>query len=199
MKKMISPNIKEITKEPAKELTKEQIEINAKRNQIINDWTRIRAEGYSIDHLEIKSSIIRGMGVFAKKDFNKGEIVEYCHSMVYDWREKYISDSTIMQYAYRHWCDCSDCKKHGGVKVTPFGFGSIYNSAETQETANLEFWVLSKHRLIAFEATKEIKKGEEILTWWGQGYYDTWCKPKVDWSKTEDGKKYISSKTGNTC
>jgi hypothetical protein len=174
------------------ELTEHQIKINAKRDKIINDWTKIRAEGYSTDHLEIKSDIIKGMGVFAKKDFNKGDIVEYCHSMLYDWREKYIHDRTIMEYAYRHWCDCTDCRNHGGLKITPFGFGSIYNSSETKETANIIHWIFPSHRFMAYEAVREIKKGEELVSWFGEGYYNDFCKPKVDWSNTEEGKRYIS-------
>jgi SET domain-containing protein len=196
MNKKIRPKVEELTKEPVQELTKEQIEINTKRDQIINDWTKRRTEGYSTDHLEIKSDIIKGMGVFAKKDINKGEIVEYCHSMIYDWREKYISDRAIIEYAYRHWCDCKECRTHGGLKITPFGFGSIYNSSETKDTANIMHWIFANHRLIAYEAIKEIKKGEELVSWFGERYYNDFCKPKVDWSNTEEGKKYISNKTG---
>ena len=132
------------------------------------------------------------MGVFAKKDFNKGDIVEYCHSMLYDWREKYIHDRTIIEYAYRHWCDCTDCRNHGGLKITPFGFGSIYNSSETKETANIIHWIFPSHRLMAYEALREIKKGEELVSWFGEKYYNDHCKPKVDWSNTEEGKRYIS-------
>jgi hypothetical protein len=38
---------------------------------------------------------------------------------------------------------------------------------------------------VAFSAIKEIKTGEEILTWWGQSYFDTWCKKK----QVEEEKK----------
>jgi hypothetical protein len=29
--------------------------------------------------------------------------------------------------------------------------------------------------LIVFVAQRDIQKDEEILTWWGEGYYQHWC------------------------
>jgi hypothetical protein len=31
---------------------------------------------------------------------------------------------------------------------------------------------------MAFIARKPIKAGDEIVTWWGQAYFDKWCKRK---------------------
>jgi hypothetical protein len=60
----------------------------------------------------------------------------------------------------------------------PMGFGMIYNSAPTEEAMNCFFAIVPAHRMMAFIAKKPIKAGEEVLTWWGQNYFDKWCKRK---------------------
>jgi hypothetical protein len=59
----------------------------------------------------------------------------------------------------------------------------IYNSANSDEEKNARYVVLSGLKLVAFGAVKEIQAGEEILTWWGQPYFDTWCKKKQEEEK----------------
>lgn len=137
-------------------------------------------KGISIPHLEIKASSIpnAGLGVFAKKDFETEEIIEFCHSVVLDWRMKYQADPKIKQYAYGANCGCNECKIHGQQVIIPSGFGLIYNSANSLEERNCGFTSISSSKLMVFFAVKPITAGEEILTWWGQNYYDKWCKPK---------------------
>ena len=144
------------------------------------------SSGLCNNNITVKESLIpgAGLGVFAKTDFAVHDIIEFCHSVVLDWRSRYVQIPKIKQYAYNHTCNCEDCKKHGGYVVIPMGYGMIYNSANSDEEKNARFTVLSALNLVAFSAIKEIKAGEEILTWWGQSYFDSWCK-----KKPEEGKK----------
>ena len=138
------------------------------------------SSGLCNNNIEVKESLIpgAGLGVFAKTNFSNDDIIEFCHSIVLDWRSRYVQIPKLKQYAYNHTCACSDCKKHGGYVVIPSGYGMIYNSANSDEEKNAKSTVLSGANLVAFSAIKDIKVGEEILTWWGQSYFDTWCKDK---------------------
>jgi hypothetical protein len=59
----------------------------------------------------------------------------------------------------------------------PLGFGPIYNSAERQHLKNADFFLFPEDSLIVFVAQKNIPANEEITVWWGDGYYESWCKP----------------------
>jgi hypothetical protein len=152
----------------------EQIKWKERRLILLNNWHKVKLNGSSNDSLEIKFVPNKGMGVFAKKDFKQNDVVEYCYSIVYDWRSKYQRDSTTTRYSYGIACNCKTCKEHGTLKIQPLGYGSIYNSADKVEDRNAQYYIYLKERLIAFEAVKDINKGEEILTWFGQPYYDFW-------------------------
>ena len=136
------------------------------------------SSGLCNNNIMVKESLIpgAGLGVFAKTDFAVNDIIEFCHSIVLDWKARYVHISKIKQYAYHHLCGCEECKRHGADVVLPTGYGMIYNSANSGEEKNCQFTILSSLNLMVFSAVKEIKTGEEILTWWGQGYFNCWCK-----------------------
>lgn len=62
--------------------------------------------------------------------------------------------------------------------VIALGYGSIYNCADSENDRNANFIVNLNTRSVTFVAEKDIEPDEEILMWWGEGYYNTWCKPK---------------------
>ena len=154
---------------------------------LVDKYSEIKASGY-LPSVSLKGADHKGMGVFASKDFEKEEAIEFCHCMIFDWPAKYQRDSTISKYAYPVSCHCNpgptrppcllNCPANGTRYILPLGYGAIYNCADKQEDANASFAIIADQLLMVFGATKQIKKGEEIVTWWGQGYYDTWCKPK---------------------
>lgn len=80
-------------------------------------------------------------------------------------------------------CNCNECIKNGIRSIQPLGYGSIYNSADSNDQKNANYYVFSKKRLIAYEANRNINKGEEILLWFGQPYYDTWITNLKDKNK----------------
>ena len=171
-----------VTKTP---LDVEQTKWKERKPIILNNWYKLKLSGLSNDSLEIKFIPNKGMGVFAKKDFKQNDVIEYCYSIVYDWRSKYQRDSTISRYAFNasSGCNCQNCRQHGHIQMQPLGYGSIYNSADKAEDRNAQYYIYLKERLIAFEAVKDINKGEEILTWFGQGYYDSWITNLGDKNK----------------
>jgi hypothetical protein len=136
--------------------------------------------GYLNPNLGVKKAGIKGLGVFALRDIEAGQDIEFCHGIVLSHRMKYVSDPQLKRYTYWAHCNCQECKNHGSQAVVPLGYGCIYNSADSKDDANAEFRVNATLGFVVFRAKKLIKVGDEILTWWGQGYYDTYCKPTHD-------------------
>jgi len=134
------------------------------------------ASSFAPSYLFIKETETRGLGVFSKKDFEKDEVIENCHSIILNWRRKYHNDRSIFQYAYWHNCPCQDCSRDGPIGLIPLGFGCVYNCSESESERNTNFKINLNAKIITFMASKKIKAGEEILTWWGQDYYNSWCK-----------------------
>ena len=140
-------------------------------------WENMKSNGYK-SHLIIKNIPPKGLGVFANRDFSEGEEIEYCHMIPMAFKRRYIHDPGIIKYAYWSSCQCDDCKKHGQSGFILLGNGSIYNSANSEKELNATFRIYTDFQVTVFKATKKIKKDEEILVWWGQRYYDTWCSQK---------------------
>lgn len=145
----------------------------------VAEWKKLKVQGVLNDHLEIKESPGRGMGVFARKDIAEGDVIEYCHAIVLDWRRKYIGDSQIRRYAFWSGCSCVECKAHGEMAGIPLGYGSIYNSGDKEEDANAYYQFYASDSFQVFIAKRTIAVGEEILVWYGQEYLDYWC-PKPE-------------------
>lgn len=129
-------------------------------------------------YLYLKFTKEKGFGVFTKKKIKKEEIIEACYGVVLNWRQRYQHDPSIYQYTYWHQCPCDDCNKHGPVGIIPLGYGCIYNSADSNESKNARFIINANNKSVTFIAEKDINEDEEILTWWGEDYYNNWCKPK---------------------
>jgi SET domain-containing protein len=146
---------------------------------IIENWKNYKNSGYSSD-LYIKTSGKKGLGVFAKNDIKKDDVIEYCHCMVLGFRENYHKDPVIFQYAYPGDDEVSDeWANHGRKFLIPLGFGGIYNSSETQNLANAAFKTHTNESLLVFYALKDIKKDEEVLVWWSTEYYNYFIKNKL--------------------
>jgi len=139
-------------------------------------WEKLKTNGFSTPHLIVKEAGIKGMGVFAVADIQEKAPIEFCHSIVMEHRNRYQNDPEFRRYSYWAGCECEECKRHGAQAVLPLGNGCIYNCASSKEAANCAYVVIPKEKLIVFYAIKPIKAEEEILTWWGQGYFDRYCR-----------------------
>lgn len=137
-------------------------------------------DGISLNDIEIKPSKIEGAGtgVFARRRFEPFDVIEYCHVIVFEWREKQLQDISVTKYAYSYSCDCSKCRWDGRKMAMPLGFGAIYNSALTKEEANCEHYVNIHTPVQIFYAVKPIEAGEEILTYYGDAYVNAFLKRK---------------------
>lgn len=113
---------------------------------------------YIIPYVDIKKSEkIGSRGVFATKDYKKGDIIEICPT-IFDESSKF--QGILKDYIFKY-----DDK----YSLVAFGFCSMYNHSDDY---NALWTVLSKDQ-IKFYAFKDIKKGEEILTSYGDGYWKT--------------------------
>lgn len=131
------------------------------------------------------------LGVFAKRNFSKGELIECSPIFQLGWRSNYHRDPVINQYAFTHnrHCQCNECKTHGFNYYISLGYASIYNSKKDNDA---DWFVSPKHRAWFLVAVKDIKRGNEIFTYYGDAYdmnrYQNKSNtPKsiedIDWSK----------------
>jgi SET domain-containing protein len=147
-----------------------------KQDFYIYNWNNIKKNGYKNDQIFLKESPIHGIGVFASKNFKKGDVVEYCYSMTFDFTNKYIQDPSVERFSLTLSCDCEECYWHGEKIMQGFGYASVYNSSNSEEEKNVIFIPIPEQGLLVVEAYKDILENEELLMWGGQQYYDKWCK-----------------------
>jgi SET domain-containing protein len=109
----------------------------------------------------VKKSSTHGYGVFAEKDFKKGEKIEECYMLLTK-----AGDSTFEDYYF-------DAKRKYALLT---GFGSIYNHSDDPNT---DYTIDVKNKLATFKADKRIRKGEEIFISYGEEWFETReIKPK---------------------
>lgn len=108
----------------------------------------------------VQQSLIHGIGVFDYQDISLGEIIEICPLLKLPIEEK---DSLFADYRF-WWTE--DEKKM--FYVIALGYGSFYNHSDTP---NGYFISSKKTFTIDFIATKNIKKGDEILVDYGGSEY----------------------------
>lgn len=152
------------------------------KTEILNIYRFAKQNGFNNEHLEVKQTENKGLGVFAKKEIKQNEIIEICHCITLDWRTKYTKDPQIYRYAVAiYGCDCIECKNHGQQLLIALGYGSIYNCYEFEEQNNAKYLigVDDERHYIAFYATRNILNGEEIMAYLGDKYYRHWCKIKT--------------------
>lgn len=106
--------------------------------------------------IEIKSSPIHGLGVFATDLINAGEIIEECPVITITNVEATISNILIR---YRFLYPVKDPKE----QCIPLGYGCIYNHSDNNNAT----WVDGKYRMFNFVAIRDILPGEEICTRYG--------------------------------
>jgi hypothetical protein len=142
-------------------------------------YKKLKDQGFNFPNLLIKNAGYKGLGVFTTQDIKENSIVEFSHAVMLNNPSNYTTDQSIRRYAYTLNCSCEDCKKHGQKLMIPFGYGAIYNSADKQEEKNCDFYILSKEKVFVYRASRDIKAGEEILLWFGEKYYNAWCKKYI--------------------
>jgi SET domain-containing protein len=100
--------------------------------------------------LYIAPSAVHGLGVFANRDFRKGEILEVCPVLLVQPNEIKHLDKTSLCNHYFEW---------DGGGALAMGYGSLYNhswAATARAEHDFEAGTLT------YSAVRKIKKGEEI-------------------------------------
>ena len=100
-----------------------------------------------------------GYGVFANKDFKKGDIVE---------RAPFLERETpygneLMNYVFQSHLDRTK-------SLVVFGYGSIYNHSLTPNIMYSINSQLPSDRLFTYQTTKAIKKDEELFINYGEDH-----------------------------
>ncbi len=113
------------------------------------------------DKIEVKPSHISGMGVFAKENIKANEVIETCHFTILEQSFPQI-DNKLKEYVFS-WPKTV----WGGKSVVVWGFGSVYNHSKNN---NADWVTDEENNLFKFFTIKDIKKGEEICTNYGEAY-----------------------------
>ena len=108
--------------------------------------------------IEIKESPNKGLGVFAKENISKGEIIEVCPLIKLD-----VPHNSDVLDDYRFYYPRNTAKDY----VVVLGYGSIYNH-NNQNNAD---WRDGKPMTFEFFALRDIEPGEEICTRYGGPEY----------------------------
>jgi uncharacterized protein len=107
--------------------------------------------------VEVRKSDIGGRGVFAKRDFKKGEVIEEC-PLVSDECDR-IVNGVMKDYLF---------KVEGSKCGAAFGYCSMYNHADD---CSAEWAPIPEKSTLVITATRDIRAGEEITISYGSGYW----------------------------
>ncbi len=116
----------------------------------------------------VKKSPTHGYGVFAGKDFRKGELIEECYIII----SPKGGDKVLEDFYF-------DIKGKYGVFT---GYGSIYNHSEDP---NADYNISISKKLATIKADRTIKKGEELFV----SYGEEWFSSRGITEKTPQGVK----------
>lgn len=102
--------------------------------------------------ITIKKTSKKGLGVFALKNFEKGEIIENAPVLVFSPTDRKNLEKTPMSHYIYPW------RSTRGAAIA-FGYGSIYNHSYSP---NADWKQNFKTQSMVYRAIKPIKSGEEI-------------------------------------
>ena len=124
---------------------------------------RVKTRKFVMQKFQIKDSNKHGLGVFAKVDIYKGEIIERCAYIVID-DDDLKDDNRLNDYLFTS----PDCATDYLVMM---GAGMLFNHGTP---GNCE-WEIdpNDNRFVLFKAMSDIKLGSEILHDYGEEYWQT--------------------------
>ena len=111
--------------------------------------------------ISVKQSLISGggRGVFAEKDFKKGEVIEVC-PLITDYKKNF-EKSKIKDYTFKS-------KFKPDQEVIVFGMCSMYNHSDNFNVGHNQ----DPENMI-YIASRDIKKGEELYVNYGTNYWNS--------------------------
>ena len=113
------------------------------------------------EKISVKQSLIpnSGRGVFAEKDFKRGEVIEVC-PLLTDYKKNF-ANSKIKDYTFKS-------KFKPDQEVIVFGMCSMYNHSDNFNVGHNQ----DPENMI-FTAVRDIKKGEELYVNYGENYWNS--------------------------
>lgn len=118
-------------------------------------------------------SKIHGFGVFADKNFRKGEKIEECYFILTGVKD----NDPAYDYVFE--------TKHRRKSALIFGFGCLYNHSDN---ANADYVINLKTKVATFTADRAIKKGEEIFISYGDEWFSSRDMNEKKPHKSEESK-----------
>lgn len=102
----------------------------------------------------VKMTETMGRGVFAEKDFGKGDIITNCEVLVLSEKDTTSINATDLQYYTFKYNEAQDC--------LVLGDGEIFNH---DNNANVIYGLIEfdGRKLMQFQAIRPIKKGEQLF------------------------------------
>lgn len=128
------------------------------------------------NNLQIKQSDVHGYGVFALQDISKGAIIEES-PVILVTKGKFAKES-IREYLF-YWDDEYEAVVTGNALIFNHG-----------EQPNCSYMPNSEDRLMTFTAGRDIKAGEEILIYYGNGWFQSRQQVPL---KANKWRKYMKS------
>lgn len=101
----------------------------------------------------IRKTKKKGRGIFALKNFKKGELVESCPVLTFTPKERKSLEKTSLNFYVYPWRSTKSAS-------LSLGYGSLYNHSYSP---NADWKQNFKTEEMEYRAIKPIKKGEEIL------------------------------------
>ena len=111
---------------------------------------------------ELKETPKTGRGLFATKDYKVGDVIEHCPTLVFDNQDV---KNRVRDYIF----DAKNINGKSNQKIFPFGYCSLIN--HSKENKNCDWKIKDDNSILTMYAIKDIKKGEEILTNYGNNYW----------------------------
>jgi hypothetical protein len=103
--------------------------------------------------IEVRRTKNKGRGVYALKNFRKGELIESCPVLKFTPTERKHLEKTLLNYYVYPW-------RSTRAASLSLGYGSIYNHSFNP---NADWKQNFKTDCMEYKALRDIKKGEEIL------------------------------------
>lgn len=123
-------------------------------------------------NVEVRKTRNKGRGVFATKNFQKGDIIEVCPVIILNTTERRHCEKTILAYYMYPW-------RSTRTGVVVLGYGSVYNHSFDP---NADWFPKTEIDNMTYKAIKPIKKGEEITVNYNGEPDD---QTPIDWFKVE--------------
>lgn len=117
---------------------------------------------YDTGLIELGDSELHGLGVFAKKDIKKGQVIEYCPVLRY--KSMFPLPSILDAYCFD---DAYGDEYTSGLQL---GFGGLYNSSHTGDGMDAFPIYDDDKKMYHWIAVRDIPKDKEILTWYGNDF-----------------------------